>query len=43
MMKKIYGPNKKDKDDFENFEIPQHTQKIHMPYFVFLLYSIIFH
>ena len=34
MMKKIYGPVKKNKDELGNFKVPQHTQKT--PYFAFL-------
>ena len=36
MMKKMYGPIKKNKGDLENFETPRHTQKIDTPYFSFL-------
>ena len=37
-MKKMYDPikQKKSKDDFENFETPQHIQTIDMPYFASL-------
>ena len=38
VMKKMYDPikQKKSKDDFENFETPQHIQTIDMPYFASL-------
>ena len=33
MVKRIYGPIKENKDDFENFDGPQYTQKIDTSYF----------
>ena len=36
MTKKMYGPIKKNNEDFENFETPRHTQKIDTPYFTSL-------
>ena len=35
-MKKIYNSIQENRSNLENFEIPQHTQKIDAPYFASL-------